>query len=82
MNAGWTAATAGLIVSASIVLQMLGSLFAPALAARFKDQRAINIVVALMTGGGFALSIFGPMDLIWVWTGLLGLGREASRPWP
>ena len=67
--------TAGLIVSASIVLQMLGSLFAPALAARFRDQRSINTVVALMTGGGFALSIFGPLDFIWVWTGLLGLGQ-------
>ncbi|MFJ4027842.1 MFS transporter [Paenarthrobacter sp. NPDC089989] len=67
--------TAGLIVSVSIVLQMLGSLFAPALATRFKDQRAINAVVALMTGGGFALSIFGPTELIWLWTGLLGLGQ-------
>lgn len=67
--------TAGVIVSVSIVLQMLGSLFAPALAARFRDQRAINTVVALMTGGGFALSIFGPLELIWLWTGLLGLGQ-------
>lgn len=67
--------TAGLMVSASIVLQMLGSLFAPALAARFRDQRVINTVVALMTGGGFALSIFGPLDFIWVWTGVLGLGQ-------
>ena len=67
--------TAGLIVSASIVLQMLGSLFAPALAARFRDQRAINTAVALMTGGGFALSIFAPLDLVWLWTGLLGLGQ-------
>lgn len=67
--------TAGLIVSASIVLQMLGSLFAPALAARFRDQRVINTAVALMTGGGFALSIFGPPELIWLWTGLLGLGQ-------
>lgn len=67
--------TAGLMVSVSIVLQMLGSLFAPALAARFRDQRAISVVVALMTGGGFALSIFGPLELIWAWTGLLGLGQ-------
>jgi CP family cyanate transporter-like MFS transporter len=66
---------AGLIVSVSIVLQMLGSLFAPALAARFRDQRVINAVVALMTGGGFALSIFGPLDLVWIWTGMLGLGQ-------
>ncbi len=64
-----------MIVSVSIVLQMLGSLFAPALATRFRDQRAINTVVALMTGGGFALSIFGPLELIWLWTGLLGLGQ-------
>lgn len=67
--------TAGVIVAVSIVLQMLGSLFAPALATRFRDQRAINVAVALMTGGGFALSIFGPVELIWVWTGLLGLGQ-------
>ncbi len=72
---GVDGATAGLIVSVSIILQMLGSLFAPALAARFRDQRAINTVVALMTGGGFALSIFGPLDLVWVWAGLLGLGQ-------
>jgi CP family cyanate transporter-like MFS transporter len=67
--------TAGLMVSASIVLQMLGSLFAPALAARFRDQRAINTAVALMTGTGFALCIFGPLDLVWAWAGLLGLGQ-------
>jgi MFS transporter, CP family, cyanate transporter len=72
---GVDGATAGLIVSVSIVLQMLGSLFAPALATRFRDQRGINTVVALMTGSGFALSIFGPLELIWLWTGLLGLGQ-------
>jgi len=69
--------TAGLM-SVSIVLQMLGSFLAPGLAARFKDQRVINAVVALMTGGGFALSIFGPTELIRVWTGLLGLGSTGS----
>jgi CP family cyanate transporter-like MFS transporter len=72
---GVDGAAAGLIVSVCIVLQMLGSLFAPALAARFRDQRGINSVVALMTGGGFALSIFGPLELIWIWAGLLGLGQ-------
>ena len=72
---GVDGATAGLIVAVCIVLQMLGSLFAPALAARFRDQRAINTVVALMTGSGFVLSILGPLDLVWVWAGLLGLGQ-------
>ncbi|MDJ0319107.1 MFS transporter [Pseudarthrobacter sp. PS3-L1] len=72
---GISGGTAGLIVSTSIALQMLGSLFAPALAARCRDQRAINVVVALMTGSGFALCIFGPLGLIWAWAALLGLGQ-------
>jgi CP family cyanate transporter-like MFS transporter len=42
---------------------------------RLRDQRVLNAVVALMAGGGFVLSIFGPLQLIWVWTGLLGLGQ-------
>ncbi len=72
---GMDGGSAGLLVSASILLQMLGSLFAPALATRFHDQRAINTVVAVLTGSGFALSIFGTLDLIWLWTGMLGLGQ-------
>ena len=28
-----------------------------------------------MTGGGFALKVFGLLELIWAWTGLLGLGQ-------
>lgn len=72
---GVDGATAGLMVSGCIVLQMLGSLFAPAVAAHLRDQRAINAVVALMTGVGFALSILGPLELVWIWVGLLGLGQ-------
>ncbi len=72
---GMDGGSAGLLVSASILLQMLGSLFAPALATRFRDQRAINTVVAVLTGSGFALSVFGTLDLIWLWTGMLGLGQ-------
>ncbi len=72
---GMDGGAAGLVVSASIVLQMIGSLFAPALATRFRDQRAINAAAALLTGGGFALSVFGPLHLIWVWTAMLGLGQ-------
>ncbi|MFJ3959201.1 MFS transporter [Arthrobacter sp. NPDC090010] len=68
---------AGVMVSVSILLQMLGSLIAPALAAKFWDQRVINMVLALMTGSGFALSILGPIGGIWAWIALLGLGQGA-----
>lgn len=74
---GIDGATAGLMVSASIVLQMLGSLFAPSLAARLWDQRALNVTLAVMTSVGFALSVLGPLQLIWVWIALLGLGQGA-----
>ena len=74
---GIDGAAAGGIVAVSILLQMTGSLLAPVLAVRLADQRVLNAVVALMAGGGFVLSIFGPTGLIWVWTGLLGLGQGA-----
>jgi CP family cyanate transporter-like MFS transporter len=69
--------TAGAMVSVSILLQMLGSLFAPTLAARMWDQRALNVTLALMTCTGFALSVLGPVELVWVWISLLGLGQGA-----
>ena len=72
---GLSGGTAGLIVAVSIVLQMAGSLAAPTLAVRLSDQRVINLVLALMASGGFALSIFGRLCLFWLWTGLLGLGQ-------
>lgn len=66
---------AGFMVAVSIMLQVVGSLAAPAIAARCADQRSINVVAAIGAGGCFALCIFGPLSLIWVWTGLLGLGQ-------
>lgn len=74
---GIDGATAGLMVSASIVLQILGSLFAPTLAARMWDQRALNVTLAVMTSLGFALSVLGPLEFIWGWIALLGLGQGA-----
>lgn len=66
---------AGFMVAASIVLQMAGCLLAPALAVKLRSQSWLNVATALMTGFGFALSIFGPMQAIWLWTSLLGLGQ-------
>lgn len=66
---------AGFMVAVSIMLQVVGSLAAPAVAARCADQRSINVVAAIAAGGCFALCIFGPLSLIWIWTGLLGLGQ-------
>lgn len=67
--------TAGLMVAVSILLQVAGSFVVPAIAVRCYDQRLINAGIALLTGAGFALSIFGPLSAIWLWTAMLGLGQ-------
>jgi len=74
---GTDGGTAGLMVAVSIVLQMGGSLLGPALAVKLRRQSTLNAAAALMTGLGFALSIFGPLQGIWLWTCLLGLGQGA-----
>ncbi len=68
---------AGLIVAVSIMLQMAGSLAAPVLAARMRSQSLLNVTAAVLTAGGFILSIHGPLTGIWVWTGVLGVGQGA-----
>ena len=67
--------TAGYIVAGSIVVQVLGSFLAPPLAARLRNQSWLNAVTALLTGAGFALTIFGPESGIWIWAALLGVGQ-------
>lgn len=67
--------TAGYIVAGSIVVQVIGSFLAPPLAARLRNQSWLNAVTALLTGSGFALTIFGPEAGIWVWAALLGVGQ-------
>ena len=67
--------SAGYVVAGSIVLQVLGSFFAPPLAARLRSQSWLNAGIALLTGAGFALTIFGPLDLVWLWAVMLGIGQ-------
>lgn len=66
---------AGLMVAVCILLQVVGSVVAPMIAVRCADQRALNVVIALSAGFGFALSILGPMSLVWVWIVILGVGQ-------
>lgn len=66
---------AGLIASISIMLQVFGCLLAPILVTRLPDQRLLNVGAALLTGSGFALCIFAPIELIWFSSALLGLSQ-------
>ena len=75
---GLSATEAGLALSGSIIVQLLSSLAAPWLATRGKDQRLAIVVVMLMTLGGLFGCLYAPLDGLWGWAILLGLGQGGT----
>lgn len=72
---GMDGTAAGLVIALNVLLQMSGSLVAPILAARIRSQSLLNASMALLTGIGWVLCIIGPLQGVWVWAALLGLGQ-------
>ncbi|MEB0105987.1 CynX/NimT family MFS transporter [Pseudomonas sp. MH9.3] len=78
IDRGLNATDAGLALSGSIVLQLLSALTAPWLATRGKDQRLAIVMVMLMTLGGLFGCLYAPIDGLWGWAVLLGLGQGGT----
>ncbi|MFW0758773.1 CynX/NimT family MFS transporter [Pseudomonas sp. H11T01] len=75
---GLTPTQAGLVLSGSVIVQLASSLAAPWLATRGKDQRlAIVVVMALVMAGLFGC-LYAPLEGLWGWAILLGLGQGGS----
>ena len=75
---GLTPVQAGLVLSGSVIVQLASSLAAPWLATRGKDQRLAIVVVMLMTLGGLFGCLYAPIEGLWGWAILLGLGQGAT----
>ncbi len=75
---GLSATEAGLALSGSIIVQLLSALTAPWLATRGKDQRVAIVVVMLLTLGGLFGCLYAPLDGLWGWAILLGLGQGGT----
>ncbi|QHF43323.1 cyanate transporter [Pseudomonas sp. S35] len=75
---GLSATEAGLALSGSIIVQLLSSLAAPWLATRGKDQRMAIVVVMLLTLGGLFGCLYAPLDGLWGWAIVLGLGQGGT----
>lgn len=75
---GLTPTQAGLVLSGSVIVQLISSLAAPWLATRGKDQRLAIVVVMVMTLGGLFGCLYAPLDGLWGWAILLGLGQGAT----
>ncbi|MBZ9781437.1 CynX/NimT family MFS transporter [Pseudomonas sp. REP124] len=75
---GLTPTQAGLVLSGSVIVQLISSLAAPWLATRGKDQRPAIVVVMVMTLGGLFGCLYAPIEGLWGWAILLGLGQGAT----
>lgn len=75
---GLTPTEAGLVLSGSVLVQLVSSLAAPWLATRGKDQRPAIVIVMLMTLGGLFGCLYAPIEGLWGWAILLGLGQGAT----
>ncbi len=75
---GLSATEAGLALSGSIIVQLLSSLAAPWLATRGKDQRLAIVVVMLLTLGGLFGCLYAPLEGLWGWAIVLGLGQGGT----
>ncbi|MDR9751432.1 CynX/NimT family MFS transporter [Pseudomonas sp. SZMC_28357] len=75
---GLTATQAGVVLSGSIIVQLASSLAAPWLATRGKDQRLAIVVVMLLALGGLFGFLYAPLEGLWGWAILLGLGQGGA----
>ncbi|MGH8435644.1 MAG: MFS transporter, partial [Pseudomonas sp.] len=78
IDRGLTPVEAGLLLSGSVLVQLLSALSAPYLATRGTDQRPAIVVVMVLTLGGLLGCLYAPLTGIWGWAILLGLGQGGT----
>lgn len=69
---------AGLMMSGSIMVQLISALTAPWLATRGKDQRLGVVVVMALTLAGLFGCLYAPVGSLWAWAVVLGLGQGGT----
>ena len=75
---GLTPTQAGLVMSGSVIVQLITALTAPWLATRGKDQRLAIVVVMGMTLAGLFGCLYASLDGLWGWAIVLGLGQGGT----
>ncbi|SDD97566.1 MFS transporter, CP family, cyanate transporter [Pseudomonas guariconensis] len=75
---GLSPTEAGLVLSGSVIVQLVSSLSAPWLATRGKDQRLAIVIVMLVTLAGLFGCLYAPVSGLWGWAVVLGLGQGGT----
>jgi CP family cyanate transporter-like MFS transporter len=75
IDRGMAPLDAGYVLSVSIALQQITALSAPWFSTRGKDQRLAIVLMTVMSLAGLLGCLYAPLDAIWAWSVLLGLGQ-------
>lgn len=78
IDRGLSPTAAGLVLSGSVLVQLLSALAAPWLGTRGRDQRLVVVLVLSLTLAGLLGFLYAPLDGIWLWALILGLGQGGT----
>lgn len=78
IDRGLSAVEAGLLLSGSVMAQLISALGAPWLATRGRDQRPAVLLVMGLTLAGLLGMLYAPLSGIWGWAVVLGLGQGGT----
>lgn len=79
-DGGRSTASAGVLLTAMISIQVVAMLAVPALLGERKDQRLGLIVTTIMTAAGFLGFALLPGTAVWLWVLLIGVGHGGLFP--
>lgn len=66
---------AGLVLSVSIMVQVVTCLLVPPLAVRCRDQRAFSVILAMIASLALIGLLFAPLSTVWAWAVVQGIGQ-------
>lgn len=72
---GMTAADSGLLLSGSIMTQVISALLVPWLCSLMRNQKIMNQLMFIVIYIGLMGAIYAPIEQSWLWMVLLGLGQ-------
>lgn len=72
---GMDGVTAGVVVSVSIMAQVITCLGVPSVAVRCKDQRLVSVTLVAFALVGLLGMLFAPLSGVWLWAVIQGIGQ-------
>lgn len=78
IDRGLSPTAAGLMMSGSVMVQLLSALGAPWLGTRGRDQRLVVFLVLVLTLAGLLGLLYAPGGSLWLWAVVLGLGQGGT----